>query len=67
MAQTNPEDRILENALAPKSASGDTGSVSQHPIPDQIAADKYATAKRNQRRRGFPVKLVKIIPPGAAD
>lgn len=61
------EDQILENALAPKKATGDSGSVEVHPIEDQIAAAEYAAKKRNVRRRGFPVKFVKIVPPGAAD
>lgn len=61
------EDSILENALAPKKATNDAGSFEQHAIADQIAAEEYAVKKRNQRRRAFPVKFVKIVPPGAAD
>lgn len=58
------EDRILENALAPKRASGDSGSAEQHSIPDQIEADRY---KRSQQAasRGLGIRHVKLIPPGA--
>jgi hypothetical protein len=59
------EDTILENALAPKRASGDSGSMEQHEIDDQIKAVEYATKRRNSRVRAFPVKFVRIIPPGA--
>lgn len=65
-APTN-EEKILENALAPKRVTGDTGSAEQHPIADQIAAAQYAAAQTNARRRGFPIKICKIVPPGACD
>ena len=32
-------DAIRTNAEGPKSASGDSGSMQQHPLPGQIAAD----------------------------
>jgi len=35
------EDTILENAQGPAEARGDAVSVKQHPLPDQIEADKY--------------------------
>jgi hypothetical protein len=43
-----PEDlspTIQENAQGPKRAQGDSGSVEQHPLPDQIAADKYLASR----------------------
>ena len=33
------DDAIRTNADGPKSASGDSGSMQQHPLPGQIAAD----------------------------
>lgn len=40
MAETNAST-IATNATLPKKAEGDEGSVEQHSIPDQIAADKH--------------------------
>lgn len=37
-------DTIAEAAAQPASASSDGRSAAAHPIPDQIAADKYARA-----------------------
>ncbi len=35
------KDTIKQNAEGPKRASGDSGSVDQHSLKDQIEADKY--------------------------
>lgn len=56
---------IEENATGPKSASGDSGSVEQHSLPDQIAADKYLESKKASRAKGLGIKLVKLSPGGA--
>jgi hypothetical protein len=58
------EDQILDDALAPKKITGDEGSVEEHPIPDKILADKYLLAKR-AAKKGFGVRMVRIIQPGA--
>lgn len=57
-------DTIVENAQAPQFAQNDMGSMRQHPIPDQIAADRYAkaTAQAKSSHRGF--FLTQIRPPG---
>lgn len=60
------DQAIADNAAGPKQATGDTGSVEQHPLPDQIAADKYLAAKKAARRRGKGVSLTKLVPPGTA-
>ncbi len=60
------KDTIKQNAEGPKRASGDAGSVDQHSIPDQIAADKYLAGKDAVSRN--PAKAftrVKIVPPGS--
>jgi hypothetical protein len=59
-------DSIEENAAAPKRASGDTGSMESHSLPDQIAADRYIKANK-AARRGLGIRHVKLIPPGASD
>jgi hypothetical protein len=67
MAEQEPEDQILDNALAPKRASGDAGSMEQHSIPDQIAADQYNAAKKAAKNRKLGIRYVKFVPPGAND
>lgn len=61
-----PESVIQKNAAAPRKASADLVSVEQHPIPDQIAADKYAQSRKASRAKGLGLKLVKLSPGGAA-
>ncbi len=56
------EDQILENALAPKKASGDSGSVEMHPIADQIAADRYKRSKDAASTPGGGIRRAKMIP-----
>jgi hypothetical protein len=57
-------DDINNNAQAPQSASGDQGSVTQHSIPDQIAADKYAQAQRAAQRGGLAgIRFIKTVMP----
>jgi hypothetical protein len=60
------DQKILENALSPKKATGDSGSVESHNLTDQIAADRYLASKRamNSQSKGFHQS--KFVPPGAA-
>jgi hypothetical protein len=60
----NLDNTIRDNAAGPKKASGDSGSVEQHPIGDQIAADKYLESKKASRAKGLGIKLAKISPGG---
>ena len=59
----NLEDAIRENAAGPKRAQGDSGSIDQHPLQDQIAADKYLASKQAVKH-GIGIKNVKISPDG---
>ena len=63
MAETL-DNTIRDNATGPRKASGDAGSVEQHSIADQIAADKYLESKRAARVKGLGVKVAKISPGG---
>ena len=63
---TPSEQAIEQNAQGPKKAQGDAGSVEQHSLPDQIAADRYLAAKRAVRSRGKGIVITKLVPPGAA-
>jgi hypothetical protein len=59
------DNSIEQNATGPKQASADGVTVQQHPLADQIAADKYLAGKRAISRN--PAKAftrVKIVPPG---
>ena len=58
------DNAIQTNAEGPKRASGDSGSVEQHDLNDQIAADKYLESKKASRGKGLGVKLAKISPGG---
>jgi len=56
---------IEESAVGPRRASGDSGSVEQHPLPDQIAADRYGASRAASRKKGLGIKLLKIVAPGS--
>ena len=58
------EDTIRENAQGPAKASGDSGSMEQHALPDQIAADRYLESKKATRGKGLGIGLKKLVPPG---
>ncbi len=59
------KDAIKESAQGPKKASGDGVSAEQHPLPDQIEADKYLAAKEAKKNPVKAFTRVKIVPPGA--
>ena len=40
------EAAVEQNTTGPKRASGDSGSVEQHSLQDQIAVDRYLPVKR---------------------
>jgi len=58
------DNSIQQNAAGPKKASGDSGSVEQHDLADQIAADKYLESKKASRAKGLGIKLARISPGG---
>jgi len=58
------ESAILENAQGPSKASGDSGSMEQHSLPDQVAADRYLESKKAARSKGLGIRLKKLVPPG---
>ena len=59
---------IQDNAKGPAKATGDSGSMEQHPLPDQIAADRYLESKKATRGTAgsLGIALKKLVPPGAA-
>ncbi|OHB60788.1 MAG: hypothetical protein A2Y12_16090 [Planctomycetes bacterium GWF2_42_9] len=62
----NLEKSILDNASSPAKVSSDGVSIEQHPLSDQIAADKYLASKTATQRKGLGIKFSKLSPPGAA-
>ena len=60
------DNTIRDNAAGPKRARGDAGEMEQHPLKDQIAADKYLAGKAAVAGKGLGIKLAKISPGGTA-
>jgi len=58
------DNTIQDNASGPRKAAGDAGSIEQHSLTDQIAADKYLESKKASRSQGLGIKLAKISPGG---
>lgn len=63
MMAENLEQTIRENAQGPKRAQGDSGSVEQHDLKDQIEADRYLSS-REAAKKGLGVRMTKVVPPG---
>ena len=58
------DDTIETNAKGPAKATGDSSSMEQHPLPDQIAADRYLASKNATKTKGLGIGLKKLVPPG---
>jgi hypothetical protein len=58
------ESTIRQNAQGPAKAAGDAGSVEQHPLPDQIAADRYLASKEAAKDKKRGLRFNKLVPPG---
>jgi hypothetical protein len=59
-------DTIAANSLKAKKLTGDAGSIEQHSIQDQIAADQYAKASAAAKRPRKALRFAPLIPPGAS-
>jgi hypothetical protein len=59
------EKTIRKNAKAPAKASSDSVSMEQHPLRDQIEADRYLASKKAAKKKGGGLRLTQIVPPGA--
>lgn len=58
------QQALTENAQGPKRVQGDEGSVEQHALTEQIAADKYLASKDAVQRPRRGLRLTKLVPPG---
>jgi hypothetical protein len=59
------DDTIRQNAQGPAKAAGDAGSVEQHKLADQIAADRYLASKEAAKSKRRGLVFNKLVPPGA--
>ena len=60
------KDTIRENAEGPAKATGDAGSIEQHKLSDQIAADKYLASKDATKSKRRGLQFNKLVPPGTS-
>ena len=58
------ENIILENAQGPSKASGDSGSMEQHKLTEQIEADRYLASKTAAKSKSRGLRFNKLVPPG---
>jgi hypothetical protein len=61
----NLQETIRENAAGPAKAAGDAGSVEQHKLSEQIAADKHLAGKQAVAKPSRGLRFNKLVPPGA--
>jgi len=59
------DQTIRDNAQGPAKASGDSGSMEQHKLADQIAADRYLNSKDAAKSKTRGLRFTKLVPPGA--
>ena len=58
------EEKIRENAEGPARVTGDAGTVEQHKLTEQIAADKYLASKEAAKKKDRGLRFNRLIPPG---
>jgi hypothetical protein len=63
----NLEQTIRDNAAGPAKASGDSGSVEQHSLTEQIEADRYLASKQAAASPAKSLRFTRLIPPGARE
>jgi len=59
------DETIRQNAAGPAKVAGDAGSVEQHSLADQIAADRYLASKNAAKKPSRGLRFNKLVPPGA--
>jgi hypothetical protein len=58
-------DTIQQNAQGPESAEVDGVRVKQHPLTEQVVADKHVGNKAAGKNPAKALTRMKIVPPGA--
>jgi len=59
------DNTIRDNAAGPRRAAGDSGSMEQHSLSEQIEADRYLASKTAARSGSLGIRKAKLVPPGA--
>ena len=59
------ESQIDENAKAPRTVQADGVSTTEHPLPDQVEADRFLASKDAVKTPWRGLRVNKISPPGA--
>ncbi len=62
---SSDDEALREAATQPAKASVDGQAVEQHPLRDQIEADRYFASKDAAKKPGLGIKFAKIVPPGS--
>jgi hypothetical protein len=60
------DDKIEENAQRPKRFSGDSETVEQHDLSEQIKASKHLAGNQAATKGHRGIRFTKLIPPGAS-
>lgn len=60
-------DALERAALGPARASGDAGSVDNHPLPDLVLVDRYQRAQRAARSPRRGLRFSKLVPPSPGE
>lgn len=55
---------INDNASGPKRIVVDGMTAEQHPLPDQIEADRYLCAKEAVKKKRRGIRMTKLTAPG---
>ena len=58
------EETIRENAKGPRQAKNDSVEMEQHPLKDQIEADRYLASKAAAKSKRRGLRFSKLVPPG---
>jgi hypothetical protein len=61
----NIEEKIIENALGPKSMDVDGQRIEQHSPKDLIELDRYLSSKKAVRSRRGGLRIAKMVHGGA--
>jgi hypothetical protein len=67
-SSTDLIDEIAANAAGPSEVRGDSGSVRQHPLRDQIEAHRFLAAQSavaDSTRKTFGIRFGQLVAPGA--
>jgi len=65
MADLDTKALVEAAVQTPQAASANGVSVTSRSVADQIAAANWLASKAAVKRAGWPMRMLKIVPPGA--